>query len=105
LRGQTIRFAPPMCITQADADFLLITGPDDDTLGVEAAFKKIRAPLKVVHRDEERVREVYGASVFLLRPDLHIAWRGERCPEDATELAALATGWQPPARAQLNLAS
>ncbi len=23
LRGQTIRFAPPMCITQADADFLL----------------------------------------------------------------------------------
>ena len=23
LRGQTIRFAPPMCITMADADFLL----------------------------------------------------------------------------------
>ena len=23
LWGQTIRFAPPMCITQADADFLL----------------------------------------------------------------------------------
>jgi alanine-glyoxylate transaminase/(R)-3-amino-2-methylpropionate-pyruvate transaminase len=23
LWGQTIRFAPPMCLTQADADFLL----------------------------------------------------------------------------------
>ena len=23
LQGQTIRFAPPMCVTQADADFLL----------------------------------------------------------------------------------
>ena len=23
LQGQTIRFAPPMCITKADADFLL----------------------------------------------------------------------------------
>jgi hypothetical protein len=39
------------------------------------------------------VRGVYGASVFLLRPDLHIVWRGDRAPTDAAGLAALATGW------------
>ena len=33
LRGQTIRFAPPMCITQADADFLLEV--------LDAAFAKV----------------------------------------------------------------
>jgi alanine-glyoxylate transaminase/(R)-3-amino-2-methylpropionate-pyruvate transaminase len=25
LHGQTIRFSPPMCVTEADADFLLAT--------------------------------------------------------------------------------
>ena len=34
------------------------------------------------------------AAVFLLRPDLHIAWRGDGPPADAAALAALATGWR-----------
>ena len=68
---------------------------DYDTAALEAAFRTIGAPLKVLHLDEMRVREVYGASVFLLRPDLHIVWRGDAPPPDAPELAALATGWRP----------
>jgi hypothetical protein len=40
---------------------------------------------------------VYGASVFLLRPDLHIVWRGDEAPADAKALAALATGRDRPA--------
>jgi hypothetical protein len=55
-------------------------------------FRKLGAPLVVLRLDEERVRSVYGASVFLLRPDLHIAWRGDRAPADPACLAALATG-------------
>ena len=39
------------------------------------------------------MREVYGAAVFLLRPDLHIVWRGDAAPPDPAGLAALATGW------------
>ena len=50
-------------------------------------------PLAVIRRNESRVRGVYGASVFLLRPDLHIVWRGDAAPDDAAGLAALATGW------------
>jgi hypothetical protein len=41
---------------------------------------------------EERVSSVYGASVFLLRPDLHIVWRGDGPPPNPEGLAALATG-------------
>ena len=60
------------------------------------AFRQRGAPLKVLHLDEKRVRDVYGASVFLLRPDLHIVWRGDGPPDDPAGLAALATGWGPP---------
>ncbi len=66
---------------------------DVDTSALEAAFQARGAPLAVIHRDEKRVRDVYGASVFLLRPDLHIAWRGDGAPPDPAGLAALATGW------------
>jgi len=58
-----------------------------------AAFRAVGAPLDVLHLDKERVRSVYGASVFLLRPDLHIVWRGDGPPPDSAGLAALATGW------------
>jgi len=68
-------------------------GGDADIAALEAAFAKLGAPLKVIRRDEKRVRDVYGAAVFLLRPDLHIVWRGDRAPPDASALAALATGW------------
>jgi 2-polyprenyl-6-methoxyphenol hydroxylase-like FAD-dependent oxidoreductase len=67
---------------------------DCDTTELVAAFEAIGAPLEVLRLDEKRVREVYGKSVFLLRPDLHIAWRGDGPPEDAAALAALATGWR-----------
>ena len=66
---------------------------DADTAALEAAFRARGAPLSVVRRNEPRVRGVYGASLFLLRPDLHIVWRGDRAPTDPAGLAALATGW------------
>jgi hypothetical protein len=56
------------------------------------AFRALGAPLEAVHLNEERVRGVYGASVFLLRPDLHIVWRGDGPPPDPAGLAGLATG-------------
>jgi hypothetical protein len=44
-----------------------------------------------------RVRDAYGASVFLLRPDLHIPWRGDEAPPEPEALAALAAGGKQPA--------
>jgi 2-polyprenyl-6-methoxyphenol hydroxylase-like FAD-dependent oxidoreductase len=57
-----------------------------------AAFRALGAPLDVLHLNEERMRAVYGAAVFLLRPDLHIVWRSDVPPPDPVGLAALATG-------------
>jgi hypothetical protein len=65
---------------------------DCDARPLVEAFHALGAPLGVLHLDEERVRSVYGASVFLLRPDLHIAWRGNGPPPNPVRLAALATG-------------
>ena len=80
---------------------------DCNTAALEAAFRKIGAPFEVLRLDEKRVREVYGKSVFLLRPDLHIVWRGDGPPENPEELAAIATGWRPRAVKQprVNLAA
>ena len=66
---------------------------DADAAALEAAFRARGAPLAVIRRDEKRVRDIYGASLFLLRPDLHIVWRGNESPTDPSGLAALATGW------------
>jgi 2-polyprenyl-6-methoxyphenol hydroxylase-like FAD-dependent oxidoreductase len=65
---------------------------DCDAAPLAAAFRALGAPLKVLHLDERRVRDVYGAAVFLLRPDLHIAWRGNTAPPDPQGLASLTTG-------------
>ena len=65
---------------------------DCATDALEKAFRALAAPLEVLRLDEPHLREVYQCSVLLLRPDLHIAWRGDGPPGDATALAALATG-------------
>ena len=65
---------------------------DCDAGALVAAFRALDAPLDALHLDEAQVRSVYGASVFLLRPNLHIAWRGDGPPPDPAGLAALATG-------------
>ena len=65
---------------------------DCDTAPLEAAFCVLGAPLEILRLDEARVRGVYGASVFLLRPDVHIAWRGEGPPADPAPLARMVTG-------------
>ena len=37
-------------------------------------------------------RDLYGFDLILLRPDLHVAWRGNRAPEAPAKLAAKVTG-------------
>jgi hypothetical protein len=68
---------------------------DCDTSATEAAFHRIGAPLQIARMDEPALRELYNASVFLLRPDLHVAWRGDGPPENPQDIAALVTGHGP----------
>jgi hypothetical protein len=39
-----------------------------------------------------RPRDVYGYDLVLLRPDMHVIWRGNGPPGEPQKLAALATG-------------
>jgi hypothetical protein len=42
---------------------------------------------------DDAPRQVYGHDLLLLRPDLHVVWRGNRPPEDPGNVAATATGY------------
>ena len=63
-----------------------------DASGFADAFQAIGAPFKVLDLDDAHAREIYGFGLMLLRPDMHIAWRGNAAPKDAAKLARMATG-------------
>ncbi|MEP6869664.1 MAG: FAD-dependent monooxygenase [Novosphingobium sp.] len=77
-----------------DYTLLDLTGAYDST-AMEAAFERIGAPLKVVRLDEPHVRDTLKASVLLLRPDLHIAWRDSGYPAPIEDVARVVTGHGP----------
>jgi hypothetical protein len=62
-----------------------------DTSAVEDAFETVGAPLEAVHLDEPDARAVFGAGLLLLRPDLHVFWRGDQLPA-AEPFVRAATG-------------
>jgi 2-polyprenyl-6-methoxyphenol hydroxylase-like FAD-dependent oxidoreductase len=71
---------------------LRLGGTRTDTSAMLAAMRATGAPLDVLEVADERPREIYGHDLLLIRPDLHIAWRGDRAPSDPTALAARVTG-------------
>jgi 2-polyprenyl-6-methoxyphenol hydroxylase-like FAD-dependent oxidoreductase len=74
---------------------LRLGASDADTAGLEQAMRAIRAPLTVVAVTQDVARDIYGCDLILLRPDLHVAWRGNDAPAEPGELAALVTGHSP----------
>jgi 2-polyprenyl-6-methoxyphenol hydroxylase-like FAD-dependent oxidoreductase len=56
------------------------------------AFAALGAPLQVLDIPDAEPRDVYGYDLLLLRPDLHVAWRGNALPPDPERLAAMVTG-------------
>jgi hypothetical protein len=71
---------------------LRLGGTRADTAGLEEALRATGAPLDVLDIADETPRAVYGYDLLLLRPDLHVAWRGNAPPDDAKRLAAVVTG-------------
>lgn len=63
-----------------------------DASSLKKSFEAYGAPFEVLDIPDAVARELYGFDLILLRPDLHIAWRGNRAPAAPGELAALATG-------------
>jgi 2-polyprenyl-6-methoxyphenol hydroxylase-like FAD-dependent oxidoreductase len=63
-----------------------------DVSGLEKALRSRGAPTTVLDVPDRIAREIYGFDVILVRPDMHVVWRGNAPPEDAAEVAAIATG-------------
>jgi len=71
---------------------LRLDGAKTDVNALQRAFAAIGTPLQVLDVADARARDVYGYDLLLLRPDMHVAWRGNESPAEPTKLAALATG-------------
>jgi 2-polyprenyl-6-methoxyphenol hydroxylase-like FAD-dependent oxidoreductase len=68
-----------------------------DASGLERAIRSRGAPVTVLDVPDRIARDIYGYDLILLRPDLHVVWRGNAALEDAAEVAAIATGHSDPA--------
>jgi 2-polyprenyl-6-methoxyphenol hydroxylase-like FAD-dependent oxidoreductase len=69
-----------------------------DVGGLEKAIQARGAPVVVLDVPDRIAREIYGYDLVLIRPDMHVAWRGNAPPEDAAEVAAIVTGHAPEIR-------
>ena len=75
-----------------------------DTSALEKALRTLGAPLAVLDVPDDAPRQVYGHDLLLLRPDLHVVWRGNQPPEDPGNVAATVTGYgESDTRAQATL--
>jgi 2-polyprenyl-6-methoxyphenol hydroxylase-like FAD-dependent oxidoreductase len=63
-----------------------------DTSALENALRATGAPLDVLRVPDAIAREIYDRDLVLVRPDLHVAWRGNSAPADPQAIAATITG-------------
>jgi 2-polyprenyl-6-methoxyphenol hydroxylase-like FAD-dependent oxidoreductase len=57
-----------------------------DTAALEAAARAAGVPLTALDLDEPAVVEAYERPLVLVRPDGHVAWRGDAAPRDPAAL-------------------
>ncbi len=68
-------------------------GSAADARPLAAAAEARRVPLETLEIDLAAGRDLYGCDLALIRPDLHVAWRGNRLPDDCAALLARVTGF------------
>jgi hypothetical protein len=71
---------------------LRLGGTKANAQGLEDALRARGAPVTVIEAKGARARDIYECDLVLVRPDLHVVWRGNTAPEDAARIAAIATG-------------
>ena len=77
----------------ADGFTLLRLGRNkDDAAGLRSAFGAIGAPFSTLDINSEAAWRAYDAHYLLVRPDLHVCWRGNALPADPDGVARVVTG-------------
>jgi len=71
---------------------LRLGGTQADTGCLAQAIKSHGAPVSSLDIPDAAARDLCQYDIILLRPDMHIVWRGNRLTDDVQEIAAIATG-------------
>lgn len=71
---------------------LKLAGTRVDVTPLGKALRARNAPVDVLEVPDRIARDVYGFDILLIRPDMHIVWRGNQMPEDSAAVANTATG-------------
>jgi 2-polyprenyl-6-methoxyphenol hydroxylase-like FAD-dependent oxidoreductase len=69
-----------------DGFVLLRFGQNIDASSIVAAAAARRVPLKIVDIESRAIAALYERKLVLVRPDGHVAWRADTCPDDALAL-------------------
>jgi 2-polyprenyl-6-methoxyphenol hydroxylase-like FAD-dependent oxidoreductase len=71
---------------------LRLGGTDAGSTTLEDAIRHTGAPIDVLDVPDPLVRDLYERDFVLVRPDLHVAWRGNLTPHEPREIATCVTG-------------
>jgi 2-polyprenyl-6-methoxyphenol hydroxylase-like FAD-dependent oxidoreductase len=63
-----------------------------DGASIAAAAGRRRMKLTVLNLPDPEARDLYGCDLCLVRPDQHVAWRGNRAPDDTDRIIARVVG-------------
>jgi hypothetical protein len=77
---------------QPDSYTLIDVAGGHDAGPLRAAFELLGAPFDVLVVPDRALRDVYERDLILVRPDMHVAWRGNHLPQAVSQLAARVTG-------------
>lgn len=72
--------------------FCLLKLGEADTSAMEAAAARIGVPLKVFTLENADALSLYERKLTLIRPDQHVAWRGDALPADCAWLLNIVRG-------------
>ena len=71
---------------------LAINSNEADLARLRDGFESLDVPFRIYEPESQDAESVYGSGLILIRPDLHIVWRGKSLPEDPESLARTVTG-------------
>lgn len=69
-----------------------LRGDGAGTAALARALAEKGAPFATLDLMDDRLRGLYGTDLILVRPDLHIVWRGNALPTDMAALTDVVTG-------------
>jgi len=66
--------------------FVLIAFTEGPSSSFTDGAQRAGVPLEVIRMDDKQIREIYERNFVLVRPDGHVAWRGDAIPDNTKDI-------------------